>query len=703
MGGCLMNRILKKFLQRGVDLSPVGVELREDNTNYFCTPKGASVFGWAGIDGIHFCFIRGFGEMVFSVSPMNTSPDYVHPVAENFTDFLRLILACGDVAAVEQAWMWNEAQFEAFLNENPTTQEQQQTLSEISEKMNLLPMEQPWTYIKNLQSSFDYSQIKYTEDYYDNDMTSEAELVAPEWKVYFDGDFWGHRGKDRAGKEIKLDKQFDWAGYHWVIPAAYSCSKGLVVDFCMRVDSESIRDFMKKWNLDWENDSCENFTREQQMQMEWENPLCFNFKPCLKLNEKILQTTHGCAVSFNPCLPDGVINELEAKWAIDHYGLDSTYGWGICRDVFPWGTKHHPEINKLFLTMEQQPGQVPGSHFKVHAPGDSFMFSHPVSGITHTLTVQEIEQQTVPQNSFGSDRWIYPTHYIAMSYTLTPEPMENISVFDCDEGDRPIEVTPDDHSFRPVGSSSCFVVGVIGGADGPTAIFTTIKLAPHLLGPIAIAAYSYMALVPVIIPLVVRIWCTKKELSINMKEQEKKYPSKTEIKNLRVLKILFPIVVTTIVALFVPSAVPLIGMLMFGNLVKEIGSNTSRLFDAASNSIMNAATIFLGISVGATMTTDAFLNWTTIGIVIGGFLAFALSISGGILFVKVFNLFTKKKINPLIGATGLSAVPMASRVANEIALKYDPKNHVLQYCMASNISGVIGSAVAAGVLISFLG
>ena len=246
-------------------------------------------------------------------------------------------------------------------------------------------------------------------------------------------------------------------------------------------------------------------------------------------------------------------------------------------------------------------------------------------------------------------------------------------------------------------------IGIIGGADGPTAIFTTIKLAPHLLGPIAIAAYSYMALVPVIIPLVVKLLCSKKELRINMKEQEKKYPSNMEIKNLRVLKIIFPIVVTTVVALFVPSSVPLIGMLMFGNLVKEIGTNTFRLFDAASNSIMNAATIFLGLSVGATMTTEAFLNLTTIGIVIGGFLAFALSIAGGIFFVKIFNLFTKKKINPLIGATGLSAVPMASRVANEIALQYDPKNHVLQYCMASNISGVIGSAVAAGVLISFLG
>ena len=246
-------------------------------------------------------------------------------------------------------------------------------------------------------------------------------------------------------------------------------------------------------------------------------------------------------------------------------------------------------------------------------------------------------------------------------------------------------------------------LGIIGGADGPTAIFTTIKLAPHLLGPIAIAAYSYMALVPVIIPLVVKLTCTKKELMINMRQEEKKAGKPTEIKNLRVLKILFPIAVTTVVALFVPSAVPLIGMLMFGNLIKEIGSDTSRLFDAASNSIMNAATIFLGLCVGATMTVDAFLNWTTIGIVVGGFFAFGLSIAAGIFLVKLFNLFSKQKINPLIGATGLSAVPMASRVANEIATKYDPKNHVLNYCMASNISGVIGSAVAAGVLISFLG
>ncbi len=246
-------------------------------------------------------------------------------------------------------------------------------------------------------------------------------------------------------------------------------------------------------------------------------------------------------------------------------------------------------------------------------------------------------------------------------------------------------------------------LGIIGGADGPTAIYTTILLAPHLLGPIAIAAYSYMALVPVIIPLVVRFTTTESELKINMKKQDILYPNKTEIKNLRLVKIIFPIALGTVVSLLVPSSVPLVGMLLFGNLIKEAGVITERLQKAASGSILNTATIFLGLTVGATMTAESFLNPRTLMIIAGGFVAFAISIAGGIFAVKTYNLFARKKINPLIGATGLSAVPMASRVANELALKYDSSNHILQYAMASNISGVIGSAVAAGVLISFLG
>ena len=245
-------------------------------------------------------------------------------------------------------------------------------------------------------------------------------------------------------------------------------------------------------------------------------------------------------------------------------------------------------------------------------------------------------------------------------------------------------------------------LAIIGGADGPTAIYTAIILAPHLLGPIAIAAYSYMALVPVIIPFVVKLTVSKEELLINMKKQDEKHPNLFEIKNLNVVKILFPIVITLMISIIVPSSTPLIGFLMFGNLIKEIGVSTLRLSKAASDTILNTSTVFLGISIGATMTPTSFLNIQTIGIIVGGLFAFMISILSGIIAVKIYNLFVSKKINPLIGATGLSAVPMASRVANDLALKEDSTNHIMHYAMASNIAGVIGSAVAAGILIAFL-
>ena len=246
-------------------------------------------------------------------------------------------------------------------------------------------------------------------------------------------------------------------------------------------------------------------------------------------------------------------------------------------------------------------------------------------------------------------------------------------------------------------------MGIIGGADGPTAIYTTIQLAPHLLGPIAVAAYSYMALVPVIIPAVTKLLMKEDEFKIHMRNMDKQFPPKHEIKHLRIVKILFPIVITLVVSVLIPSSAPLIGMLMLGNLLKEIGSSTARLAEAASGPIMNTATIFLGLSVGATMPAEVFLRWETIGILVLGLFAFSISIAVGTIFVKIYNKSAKKKINPLVGATGLSAVPMASRVANDLALKYDKSNHILQYCMSSNVSGVIGSAVAAGVLIAFLG
>ena len=237
-------------------------------------------------------------------------------------------------------------------------------------------------------------------------------------------------------------------------------------------------------------------------------------------------------------------------------------------------------------------------------------------------------------------------------------------------------------------------IGIIGGADGPTAIYTTSKLYPNLLGPIAVAAYSYMALVPVIQPPIMKLLTTKKERSIVMKPLRK--VSKTE-------KIIFPIAVTIFVALLVPSATPLVGCLMLGNLWKESGV-CERLCKTAQNELMNIVTIFLGISVGATATAKAFLNWQTIKILCMGIVAFGLGTAGGVLLAKLMNLFTKKnKINPLIGSAGVSAVPMAARVSQMVGQKENPSNFLLMHAMGPNVAGVIGSAIAAGVLISIFG
>ena len=236
-------------------------------------------------------------------------------------------------------------------------------------------------------------------------------------------------------------------------------------------------------------------------------------------------------------------------------------------------------------------------------------------------------------------------------------------------------------------------VGIIGGADGPTAIFVTAMLAPALLGPIAVSAYSYMALVPVIQPPIMKALTTEKERQIVMKPL--RVVSKKE-------KIIFPIVVTIFVALLVPSAAPLIACLMFGNLAKECGV-LDRLSKTMQNELMNIVTIFLGVSVGATATGTTFLSWGTLKILAMGIVAFGFGTAGGVLLAKFMNLFLKEKINPLIGSAGVSAVPMAARVSQKVGQEANPGNFLLMHAMGPNVAGVIGSAIAAGVLISLFG
>ena len=243
--------------------------------------------------------------------------------------------------------------------------------------------------------------------------------------------------------------------------------------------------------------------------------------------------------------------------------------------------------------------------------------------------------------------------------------------------------------------NECGSIGIIGGADGPTSIFLTARLAPELLGPIAIAAYSYMALVPVIQPPIMRALTTDAERKIKMSQLRQ--VSKTE-------KILFPIIIAIVISLLLPSAAPLVGCLMLGNLMKECGV-VDRLSKTVQNELMNIVVIFLGISVGATATAASFLNFKTIGILVLGILAFSCGTAGGIMLAKLMNLFAKegKKINPLIGSAGVSAVPMAARVSQTVGQEYDKSNFLLMHAMGPNVAGVVGSAVAAGILLAFLG
>ncbi len=236
-------------------------------------------------------------------------------------------------------------------------------------------------------------------------------------------------------------------------------------------------------------------------------------------------------------------------------------------------------------------------------------------------------------------------------------------------------------------------IGIIGGADGPTSIYLATKLKPELLGPIAVAAYSYMALVPIIQPPIMRALTTKEERNIVM--DQLRPVSKKE-------RILFPIMVTIIVSLILPSASTLIGMLMLGNLFKESGV-TDRLSKTASNELMNIVTIFLGISVGATATGDAFLTMQTFKIFFLGVIAFSIGTASGVILAKIMNKFSKTPINPLIGSAGVSAVPMAARVSNKVGQQANPGNFLLMHAMGPNVAGVIGSAVAAGVLLSLFG
>lgn len=462
---------IKSFKKTKIDLSLLGFDMNGDFELYYCTPKKAQIIASSGVDGIHFCTIPQFGEIIFAVSPMNFG-DCVHPIARNFEDLLRLLLHCGDIAALEQCYDWDEEQYKAFLIDYPATEKQQAVLDEIKSKFSFEPISDSFAYVKELQAKFDLTQIPYTEDYYDPEMNVAAPEVPTEWAVYYEHGFWNKHAKGKPGEEIAINKTFSWGDEIWHIPAVYVCSKGLVVDFCIEIQPEKEKAFIDKWYPVLAKD--ENISDELREQIEQENPIDVNFRTHLQVNGKPVIAKHGNSVQWLPesCLPDGVKNESESKEIIRHYGLDEEKVWSFHRWSFPWSSKRKPKIKTIRLKLERELVTIQGIHFKNPSVGDVISFVHPIHGTEHKLTVLGYEKQEFPRQGFQHEEYEFPTLHTAMTYTLEPElPGRNFQVRDYLQNEQPKRKPR--NQFEPEANYDDCAIAIIGGADGPTAVFVS--------------------------------------------------------------------------------------------------------------------------------------------------------------------------------------------------------------------------------------
>ena len=455
-----MDITYEKFLGFQIDLAPVGVSHSEENFPYFCTPQGAEIIGWAGVDGIHYCFIPGFGEMVFSVSPMELPPNYVRPLARSFEDFLRLLLACKDANLLEQAWQWPEEALAQAVEESESDASAQDTLERIAETTHLTPMEHPWVYMRALQEGFDDSKIQYTEDFYDPDMNPNAPSEA--WAVSYEGTIYNPINKGRAGTEIPVNREFQLAGRRFLVPAVYVCDQGMVVDLCMQVELGAYRQFMELWYTRFEGRDGEDLNRRERLLLEWENPLCFDFEAQLRVNGERLTQRNGSSVCYLPGDP----SEEETQFIAEHYHLDLSAPWCLFRRNFPWKNGRQPEIQTLELTMRPEPTEIPGGIFEASRPGEQIDLHIP--GHPCTLTVVDVQQEILDTSMMATDGLEYPDRYAMLTYTLSPQPeADAFYLQDLAENDQP---RPRQGERSDAESCEAAALSIIGGADGPIAM-----------------------------------------------------------------------------------------------------------------------------------------------------------------------------------------------------------------------------------------
>lgn len=450
----------ERFQKMKIDFACLGIQQLEHYENYYCTPKDAVIIGSAGVDGIHYCTIPEFGEMIFAVSPMNFG-DCVHPIAKNFEDLLRMLLSCADMAVLEQCYAWDEEEYKAWLIDCPATKEQAQALAAIQAEFDLEPMEDAFAYVKQLQAEFDLSKIPYTEDFYDIDMNPAASKPAPEWKVTFRGDFHSADQQGTPGIPVQTNKEFHWAGIDWVIPEVYAFEEGLVVLTLGKVDPVEVRKHIHDGPA----------SQEDIERMDAECPLNIHLRCTARINGSDGMYCGGSGMAWMPPLPGEGNGYDDARWVLEHYGLDTGYAWIINRDNYRWPNGVKREVESLVMTITQRPVSLSGTHFRTPMAAKSVELVHPRTNQTYTLTIEELSKETADLRTVGNMGMEFPNRYTQMTYRIDPEMNpRQFRIMDCTQPDhaRPAKIKKQS-SVEINGEAAA--IGIIGGADGPTAIF----------------------------------------------------------------------------------------------------------------------------------------------------------------------------------------------------------------------------------------
>lgn len=424
--------LYQRYARLPIRFAELGLERGSEKSSYFCTPKGARVIGWAGVDGIHFCFVPGYGDAVFAVNPM-AAGDYVQVVARSFEDFLRLVLACGGSAAIEQARCWTREQFDAFAaaddREYPPRRDALQAIAGLG----VTPMDDPYGYLETLRGEFDVAKLQPRE------MPVEVENSRVPFPVVWDSSIHSRPRRRHPAREVEVNATFRWGAEEWHVPKLYVCAEGIVVDYCVGVDVEKVTEFLRYYEELTHGDYGVELSQEQQEEMERCNPLQISFHSALTVDGTAMPAKGGSSTVWMPesCGDEELTQDNRRTRAIlEHYELGEDKAWVFWRCRYPWKTRRGSGVKTVSLHLTRDKEPITLAHFTDPTAGEEVTFAHPVTGEVYTLTVSAAEPQTLDPSILRDPDTEYPTHFVSLSGTVTP-PLEGLILRDCNSGDQP--------------------------------------------------------------------------------------------------------------------------------------------------------------------------------------------------------------------------------------------------------------------------